>query len=111
MINSIKSDKVHQHQQDYVEDLKQKGLWGGLTVAQAFVESIRDLGYRNTATATNELIDNAGEAGAENVHVAFGYTGKSRKPSSLVTIDDGVGMVPDMIRASVVWGGTDRHGS
>jgi hypothetical protein len=31
-----------------------------------FIESMRSLGYRTTGSAINELIDNAGEAGAEN---------------------------------------------
>jgi hypothetical protein len=111
MITKIDKNEVHERQQSYVDRIAEQGFDYGLTVAKAFIESIRDLGYKSTANAINENIDNAGEAGAENIHVAFGYREGSRKPVQLAIMDDGVGMVPGMLRASVVWGGTDRHGS
>lgn len=111
MITKIDKNEVHERQQSYVDRIAAQGFDYGLTVAEAFIESIRDLGYKSTANAINENIDNAGEAGAENIHVAFGYREGSRKPVQLAIMDDGVGMVPGMLRASVVWGGTDRHGS
>jgi hypothetical protein len=111
MIKAIKPSQIHKRQQAYSDRIKAEGFDFGLTVAQAFVESIRDLGYRSTGSAIDELIDNSAEAGAENVHVVFGYPAGSRKPDAIAVIDDGVGMVRDMIRASVVWGGTDRHDS
>ena len=99
-------------QEAYIEKIESGGFDYGLTVAGAFVRSIRNLGYRSPATALDELIDNALEAGASNVHIAFGYDASSdRKPVSIAIIDDGYGMVPKMIRAAVVWGGTDREGS
>src|SRR5215472_11961625 len=77
-----------------------------------FVESVRKLGYRNPARALDELIDNSIEAGAENVHVYFGYhSAGSTKPDAIATVDDGYGMIKDMITAACKWGGTDRHNS
>ena len=104
--------KVHRRQQDYIDTIIAGGFDFGLTVAEAFVNSMRDLGYRrSTATALDELIDNSLEVGAENVHVAFGYGKSQAKPEEIAVLDDGYGMLPAMIRASVVWGGTDREGS
>lgn len=100
-----------ERQRKYVERIEKEGFDFGLTVAASFVRSIRDLGYRNCATALDELVDNSVEQGAENVHVAFGLGKSGAKPESLAVIDDGYGMVPTMVRASVIWGGTDREGS
>ncbi|HEY0316764.1 MAG TPA: ATP-binding protein [Solirubrobacterales bacterium] len=109
MIAKLDSDAVHKRQQELVDDISEAGFDVGLTVGKAFVESIRDIGYRSTGTAANELIDNSAQAGAENVHICFGYSDGSRKPSSVAVIDDGIGMVPGMTRAALLWGGTDRH--
>lgn len=111
MLTKIDPKKVHARQQEYVNRIKSEGFDFGLTVATSFVKSIRDLGYRSTGTALNDLIDNAAEAGAEHIHIAFGYPDGSKKPGAIATLDDGIGMVPDMVRAAVVWGGTDRHNS
>src|SRR5438067_12418969 len=92
MIKKLDAKKVHERQQKYVDSITQLGFDFGLVVAQTFIESMRSLGYKSTGTAINELIDNAGEAGAENVHVCFGYEGTSRKPAKLAVIDDGIGM-------------------
>ena len=101
-----------QHQKKYVEDLKRMKFNFGLTVGDAFVRGIRDIGYKHTGTALDEQIDNGYQAGADQVHVVFGYnnTSSDKKPSALAVIDNGHGMEPDMIRASVTWGGTHREG-
>ena len=98
-------------QAKYVDDLKKRRFKFGLTVGEAFVRGIRDIGYKSTGTALDELIDNAYQAGAENVHVVFGYEGTSstKKPAEIAVIDNGHGMIPDMIRAAVTWGGTHRE--
>jgi len=111
MVNTIDAKAVHKRQTSYIEEIEKQGFDYGLTVAHAFIESIRDLGYKSTGTAANENVDNAGEAGAENVHVVLGYRDGSRKPVSIAIVDDGIGMIPAMTRASAIWGGTDRHGS
>lgn len=101
-----------QQQKKYVDDLKRKNFNFGLTVGDAFVRGIRDIGYKHTGTALDEQIDNSYQAGADQVHVIFGYDGTSsnKKPSELAVLDNGHGMEPDMIRASVTWGGTHREG-
>jgi hypothetical protein len=104
-------DAIHARQQKYVDDVTKRGFDYGLTVADAFIRSIRSLGYRHCGTALDELIDNAIQAGAQNVHVAFGFDASEAKPTALATIDDGAGMVADMLRAAIAWGGTDREAS
>ncbi len=81
-----------------------------LTVAGAFVRGIRDIGYRDTGRALDELIDNAIQAESTKVLVTFGYDGPSdAKPTAIAVVDNGHGMDPEMIRLSVIWGGTHRE--
>ena len=100
-----------QQQKKYVDELKQRQFNFGLTVGDAFVRGIRDIGYRHTGAALDEQIDNSYQAGADQVHVVFGFdaTPSNKKPSELAVIDNGHGMEPDMIRAAVTWGGTHRE--
>lgn len=90
-----------------VERLKANGFKFGLTVGDAFVRGIRDLGYRSNGNALAELIDNSAQAGADRVEVVFGG---GARPSEIAVIDNGHGMEPDMIRLAVLWGGTHREG-
>ena len=102
-----------QKQHEYVENLKKVEFDFGLVLGNAFVRGMRDIGYKSTAYALNELNDNAIQAGAGSVHTAFGYAVNNKsqkKPDMLAVIDDGHGMEPTMIRASVLWGGTHREG-
>lgn len=103
------SVSIHQEQQAYVDGVTNHGFDFGLTVADAFVRSIRSLGYKHCGTALDELVDNSIEAGADSIHVAFGFSDSETKPTAIAVIDDGAGMVPDMVRAAVVWGGTHRE--
>jgi hypothetical protein len=100
-----------QAQRAYVETLDAAGFRFGLTVPEAFVRGIRDLGYRSNAAALAELVDNAIQALAERVDVLFGYEGarSEKKPTQVAVIDDGHGMEPGMIRLAVMWGGTHRE--
>lgn len=82
----------------------------GLTVAGAFVRGIRDIGYRDTGRALDELIDNAIQAESTKVLVTFGYDPSSdAKPTAIAVVDNGHGMDPEMVRLSVIWGGTHRE--
>jgi hypothetical protein len=101
-------------QKAYVAALEKSNFKFGLTVGTAFVRGIRDIGYKHTGTAVDELIDNAYESGASNVHVVLnddGSGGRKNNVTQIAVIDDGSGMIPDMIRVAVLWGGTDRENS
>lgn len=96
----------------YAKKEAAKGDDWGFTVGTAFVESMRNTYYKHTGTALDELVDNAIEAGAETIHVCFGYEGKSdKKPTSIAIIDNGHGIPTDMLKFAVLWGGTHREGS
>lgn len=71
------------------------------------LDSQRQNGYRNTAVAAREIVDNAFEAKATRVHVIFDTVVHSTRPavSSVAFIDDGSGMVDKMARFALSWGG------
>lgn len=96
-------------QREYVKRLLDSKFDFGLVLADAFVKGMRDIGYKNTGTAIDELIDNSKQGEAKTVHVLLGYEDSQKKPAKLAVIDDGHGMDPTMIRAAVLWGGTHRH--
>ena len=68
--------------------------------AKTAVESQRQNGYRGTASAVRELVDNSIEAGATRVHIAFdrATTGRADSVSAVAVIDNGAGMSARMAR-------------
>ncbi|MCI0632263.1 MAG: ATP-binding protein [Phycisphaerales bacterium] len=77
------------------------------------IESQRKSAYKNTARAAREIIDNAYEAGAQNVWVVFdrpnerGREKNQRRDAvgAIAFIDNGPGMIPKMARFALSWGG------
>lgn len=97
-------------QREYARKQVEAGFDFGLTVADAFVRGIRDIGYRDTGRALDELIDNALQAEATKILVTFGFGPESdAKPTAIAVVDNGHGMDPEMIRLSTIWGGTHRE--
>jgi hypothetical protein len=98
-------------QRAYSQHQTDSGFDFGLTVADAFVRGIRDIGYKNTGTALDELIDNALQAEATKILITFGFEGvkSTAKPTSIALVDNGHGMDPEMIRLAAIWGGTHRE--
>lgn len=107
----LMSDLAAQHQ--YVEGLRKAGDKGFQLVAtSAFVEGMRDSGYKSTGTAIDEFVDNAYQAQATRVDIAYDVVnpeGNQHDIGGVAVIDNGHGMEPEMIRAAVLWGGTHRH--
>ncbi len=95
-----------ERQRKYLSELPENFEFPLFNVRRA-VESQRASGYRHTAAASREMIDNAIEAGARNIHVVFDTDMESgrRAVSAIAFIDDGSGMLPDMIRYALTWGG------
>src|SRR5213595_784332 len=109
-ITTTSSSSQLEAQRLYVKKMEAAQFDFGLTVADAFVRGIRDIGYRSTATALDELIDNSMQAEAKSVHVVFDFPDNPEaKPNALAVVDDGHGMDPDMIRLAIIWGGTHRE--
>jgi hypothetical protein len=95
-------------QREYVEQLEAEAFGWDLMIGDAFVRGMRDIGYKSTAFALAELIDNAIQASATQVDVVFGFEGGSAKPKRIAVVDNGHGMDPKMVRASLVWGAGTR---
>jgi hypothetical protein len=95
-----------ERQQKYLSELPKDFKYPLFNTKRA-LDSQRQNGYRNTAVAAREIVDNGFEAGATKVEVVF-ETVKSRN-RDLVTavafIDDGSGMIPQMARFALSWGG------
>ena len=96
---------------EQLDFIKKGGASGiqGVVLVEAFLKGIRDLGYKNTPYALNEINDNSFQAGARNIH--YELIGTSNKIDEMVIYDDGHGMVKDMLTVAVTWGGTHRQGS
>lgn len=81
--------------------------------SQRALESQRRSGYRNTAAAAREIVDNAIEAGATKVHVIFERPSHADRKqhqrkdgvTSVAFIDNGSGMLAKMARFALSWGG------
>ncbi len=100
-------------QRQYVKEQQEKGNGLGVVFADAFLRGMRDLGYKNPAWALAEQIDNSFQAGADAVAMRFGFAASTKsqvKPEQIAIIDNGNGMIPEMISYAVRWGGTDREG-
>jgi hypothetical protein len=101
-----------ERQKRYVAEQEAKGGGLGLVFADAFLRGMRDIGYKDTAWAMCEEVDNSVQAGATIIAVRFGYAKGNKtkvKPDIIAVVDNGVGMIPKMIAYAVRWGGTDRE--
>jgi hypothetical protein len=94
-----------ERQKKYLAKLPEKFEFPLFNAMQA-LESQRRNGYRNTAAAAREIVDNALEAGAKRIHIVFNKSAKGREiVKSVAFIDDGPGMLPAMARYALSWGG------
>lgn len=110
-MNTASFESARAAQRDYTESLVKQGSGFELVIGSTFVQGMREQGYRTTGRAINELIDNAMEAGATEIQVIADIRGREDSPNKYAVIDNGHGMEPDMVRASVIWGGTHRANS
>src|SRR5439155_13627439 len=77
------------------------------------LESQRRSGYRNTAAAAREIVDNAIEAGATKVHIILERPQQGDRKqhqrrdavTSVAFVDNGSGMLSKMSRFALSWGG------
>ncbi len=95
-------------QRDFTKNITKKNF--GLVLVDSFVKGMREIGYTSSATAINELIDNAIQSGASSLEIIAKTTkGSDNKPEAIAFKDNGHGMDPDMIRVAGMWGGTHRE--
>lgn len=96
-----------QRQQKYLNRLPGDFAYPLFNAKQA-IESQRASAYRNTAAAGREMVDNALEAGADKIHIVLDAErgeGNRRLVDAIAFIDNGSGMLPQMARYALSWGG------
>lgn len=75
-----------------------------------FIRSTRDSGYKSTASAVAELVDNALQAFARVVDIRVeGDPDSGATPMRVVVADDGHGMDADALRQALRFGGSSRY--
>ncbi len=80
--------------------------------AANFILATRDTGYRSTAAAVAELIDNALDAGATAIQLfILAEPANSEYPMTLAVMDDGCGMTPTTLRTALRFGGSGSFNS
>jgi hypothetical protein len=105
---------TNERQRKYVEKQKNMGGTGlGVVFQDAFIRGMRDIGYKDPAWAMAEMLDNSIQASANSIEVRFGFgsqnKSQAKNPEAIALIDNGAGMIPEMISYAVRWGGTDRE--
>src|SRR5262249_18674759 len=106
-----------ERQNYYTDQLDDEKYEYPLFSGKQAVLSQRRSGYRTSAKAAREIIDNALEAGAKNVWVIFdrpeeasrGKHERKNAVSAIAFIDDGPGMTPKMARYAPTGGGGPHH--
>lgn len=76
-----------------------------------FIQATRDSGYKSTAAALSELVDNSIQAGA--TRIAIRITSAETKDGNGVEVsivDNGCGMAPFTLRQALRFGGSTRFG-
>ncbi len=83
-----------------------KGLYS-IMALEHFVGAIRDSGYKGTASAVSELVDNSIQANARKICITI-----QKEPCSseltLSLLDNGCGMDPFTLRQALQFGGSSR---
>lgn len=98
-----------ERQKKYVDRLP-SGFEFPLFNSKHALESQRRNGYRNTAAAAREIVDNAIEAGATTIHVVLERPKRlaahqlKDAVSAVAFVDNGSGMIPAMARYALSWG-------
>jgi hypothetical protein len=75
-----------------------------------FIQATRDSGYKGTASAMSELVDNSIQAGATRIAIAVTATtpGEDEKSIEVSVLDNGCGMDPFTLRQALRFGGSTR---
>lgn len=75
-----------------------------------FIQATRDSGYKSTASAVSELVDNSIQAGATEVVISVTLSTESEKTIEISVLDNGCGMDPFTLQQALRFGGSSRFG-
>src|SRR5436305_9974056 len=81
-----------------------------LVDAANFLLATRDSGYRSTAYAVAEFVDNSLQADATSVTIEVLPGKEDQYPIELLVIDDGAGMDERTLASALTFGGSSRFG-
>jgi hypothetical protein len=78
-----------------------------------FIQATRDSGYKSTASAISELVDNSIQAGATRITLSITATMSEdeEKDIEVSVLDNGCGMDPFTLRQALRFGGSTRFGN
>ena len=83
-----------------------------LFFAQTLIASLRDVGYNTTTSALCEHVDNAIEAGANEIRIYFRQRGmKGNYEIDAAVYDNGRGMSPNVLKMATAFGGSMNFGN
>src|SRR5580658_8177736 len=85
------------------------GSESSIVVLDRFIQATRDSGYKGTASAISELVDNSIQAGATRISISLGAS-PADGSICVRTLDNGCGMDPLTLRQSLRFGGSTRFG-
>src|SRR5688572_11820059 len=77
-----------------------------------FIQATRDSGYKGTASAISELVDNSIQAGATRIAISISAktSDDEGKAIEVSVLDNGCGMDPATLRQALRFGGSTRFG-
>jgi hypothetical protein len=77
-----------------------------------FIQATRDSGYKGTASAISELVDNSIQAGASRIAISVVTTMEDKDENAIEVsvFDNGCGMDPFTLRQALRFGGSTRFG-
>lgn len=73
-----------------------------------FIQATRDSGYKGTASAISEIVDNAIQADATNIAIEITQSKDDASKITITITDNGYGMSPFALRQALRFGGTTR---
>lgn len=99
---------VKERQLDSQREAAKNGAGSGLVDERMLAQTMRSVRYADEAHAAGDIIDNAIEAGASQVHIIEATEGNS--VSQIAFIDDASGIDESFLPHATKWGGSSNQG-
>jgi hypothetical protein len=89
-----------------------QGVDCSIIALDKFIQATRDSGYKGTASAISELVDNSIQAGATRIAISIAAktSDHAEKEIEVSVLDNGCGMDPSTLRQALRFGGSTRFG-
>src|SRR5258708_22624916 len=83
-----------------------------IVAVDRLIQATRDSGYKGSASAISELVDNSVQAGAKKIAISITEASSSaeQKEMEVSILDNGCGMDPFTLRQALRFGGSTRFG-